>query len=264
MKIIEIEGIGKKYAGKLGRAGYTEVEDLSKLTWEQINELAAKTKISSKRIDKWQEQADLIKLKGIGPENAEVLNKIGIDSVKELSHRNAKNTLDKIKAFDKRRPNVIRKLPTLNQLQGWIKLAKDIYEDKKLKKTPKMDLIDIEGIGIKYARTLGKVGLTKVEDLLPLTTKSKKEISTKTKISTKMIDKWQEHADLMRIIGIGPEYSDALNQMGIDSVKELAKRVPQSTLDKLTEFDKKKPNVIRKIPELADVKDWIAQAKKIK
>lgn len=264
MKIVEIEGIGKKYALKLGRAGYTEVEDLSKLTWEQINELAAKTKISSKRIDKWQEQADLIKLKGIGPEYAEALNKVGIDSVKEFSHRNAKNTLDKIKAFDKRRPNVIRKIPTLKQVESWIASAKDIYEEKKLKKTPKMDLIDIEGIGVKYARTLGRVGLKTVEDLLPLTTKNKKEISTKTKISAKMIDKWQEHADLMRIIGIGPEYSDALNQTGVDSVKELAKRTPQSTLDKLIEFDKKKPNVIRKVPELAEIKDWIAQAKKMK
>jgi len=74
MKIIEIEGIGKKYAGKLGRAGYEKVEDIKKLTWEQINELAKKTKISAKRIDKWQEQADLISLKGIGPEFAEALN----------------------------------------------------------------------------------------------------------------------------------------------------------------------------------------------
>jgi len=264
LKIIEIEGIGKKYASKLGRAGYTEIEDLSKLTWEQINELAVKTKIPSKRIDKWQEQADLISLKSIGPEYAEALNKVGIDSVKELSHRNAKNTLEKIKSFDKRRPNVIRKLPTLKQIESWIAMAKDVYEDKKLKKTPKMDLIDIEGIGVKYARILGRVGLKTVEDLLPLTNKNKKEISTKTKISAKMIDKWQEHADLMRIIGIGPEYSDALNQTGVDSVKELAKRTPQSTLDKLIEFDKKKPDVIRKIPELVDIKDWIAQAKKIK
>jgi len=105
MKIIEIEGIGKKYAGKLGRAGYENVEDIVKLTWEQINELAKKTKISAKRIDKWQEQADLISLKGIGPEFAEALNKIGIDSVKELARRNAQSTLEKLKALDKRRPN---------------------------------------------------------------------------------------------------------------------------------------------------------------
>ena len=63
--------------------------------------------------------------------------------------------------------------------------------------------------------------------------------------------------------GVGPEYADALNRIGIDSVKELSKRVPQATLDKIVEFDKKSPDVIRKLPTLANVKDWIAQAKKM-
>ena len=263
MKIIEIEGIGKKYAGKLGRAGYDNVEDIVKLTWEQINELAKKTKISAKRIDKWQEQADLISLKGIGPEFAEALNKIGIDSVKELARRNAESTLEKLKALDKRRPNIIRKLPTLTQVKDWIKEAEDLYEIKKVKKTPKMNVIDIEGIGPKYAKSLKKANIVKLEDLMTLTKAEIKEVAVKTKISAKMIDKWQEHANLMKIDGIGPEYSDALNQIGIDSVKEFAKRAPQSVLDKIIALDKSKPNVIRKIPKLEDIKDWIAQAKKM-
>ena len=108
MKVIEIEGIGKKYSLKLGKAGYVNVEDLSKLTVDQINELAKKIRISPKLVDKWQEQADLMALKGIGAEFAEVLNKIGIDSVKELSRRNSAKILEKVQAFDKRRPNVIR------------------------------------------------------------------------------------------------------------------------------------------------------------
>ena len=264
MKVIEIEGIGKKYAGKLGRAGVPEVKDLSKLTWEQINELAKKTKISPKLIDKWQEQADLMSLKGVGPEYAEALNKVGIDSVKEFARRNAQSTLDKIKAFDKRRPHVIRKLPTLAQIKTWIKQAEDLYEEKKVKKTPKIPVIDIEGIGPKYAKTLKtKAGIENLEDLMKLTKARIKEVAVKTKLSAKMIDKWQEHAMLMKIDGIGPEYADALNQIGIDSVKELAKRVPQATLDKIVELDKKKPDVIRKLPQLDNVKSWIAQAKKM-
>ena len=264
MKVIEIEGIGKKYAGKLGRAGYSEVEDLSKLTWKQINELAKKARISPKLIDKWQEQADLMALKGIGPEFAEVLNRIGVDSVKELSRRNAQSTLEKIKAFDKRRPNVIRKPPTKAQVESWVKQAVDLYEVKKVSKTPKMDIIDIEGIGPKYAKTLKtKAGIVKLEDLMALTKARIKEVAIKTKLSAKLIDKWQEHANLMKIDGIGPEYADALNQAGIDSIKELANRAPQATLDKIVEFDKNRPNVIRKLPTLANVKNWITQAKKM-
>jgi len=263
MKIIEIEGIGKKYSLRLGKAGYINVEDLSKLTVDQINEVAKKTRISPKLIDKWQEQADLITLKGIGAEFAEVLNRIGIDSVKELSRRNSTNVLEKITAFDKKKPNVIRKLPTKAQIDSWIKEAKDLYEVKKVKKTAKMNVIDIEGIGEIYAKKLNRVGIVKLEDLMTLTKAKINELSVKTKISAKMIDKWQEHANLMKIDGIGPEYADALNQIGIDSVKELAKRTAQTTLDKIVELDKSKPNVIRKIPKLEEINAWIAHAKKM-
>lgn len=263
MKVIEIEGIGKKYALKLGRAGLETVEDLSKLTSDKIHEVAKKIRISPKLIDKWQEQADLMSLKGIGAEFAEALNKIGIDSVKELARRNSAKVLEKIKALDKRRPNIIRKLPTKAQVDSWIKQAKDLYEVKKLNKTVFMDIIDIEGIGETYAKKLNKVGLVKLDDLMALTKAKIKELSVKTKISAKLIDKWQEHANLMKIDGIGPEYSDALNQIGIDSVKELAKRTPQATFDKIVALDKSKPNVIRKLPKLEEVKSWIAQAKKI-
>jgi predicted flap endonuclease-1-like 5' DNA nuclease len=263
MKVIEIEGVGKKYSGKLSRAGFPEVEDLVKLTVDELNELAKKTRISPKLIDKWQEQADLMKLKGVGPEFAEVLNKIGVDSVKELSRRNSASTLEKIKAFDKRRPHVIRKLPTKAQVDAWIKEAKSLYEVKKVNKTAKMDIIDIEGIGETYAKKLNKVGIVKLEDLIDLTKARIKELSVKTKVSAKMFDKWQEHANLMRINGVGPEMAEILNKIGVDSVKELAKRAPQSTIDKIVEFDKKQPNVIRRLPKLEDIKDWIAQAKKM-
>ena len=91
-----------------------------------------------------------------------------------------------------------------------------------------------------------------------------KNLAASTKISEKLIDKWAEHADLMRIGGVGPEYSDVLNQIGIDSVKELAQRNPKNTLDRITALDKEKPDVFRKPPRLEEIEDWIEEAKKIK
>ena len=58
--------------------------------------------------------------------------------------------------------------------------------------------------------------------------------------------------------------ADALNQIGIDSVKEFAQRNPENTLERIMELDKKKPDVIRKPPRLEDIEDWIAQAKELK
>ena len=127
-----------------------------------------------------------------------------------------------------------------------------------------MKIIEIEGIGEKYAEKLEKAGIKNVEDLLPLSKADIDDLANKTKISKKLIDKWQEHADLMRIKGVGPEYAEALNMVGIDSVKELAQRNPENTLERIKEMDKEKPNTIRRIPSLDNLKTWIAEAKKIK
>lgn len=265
MKIIEIEGVGEKYAKILEKAGIANTEDLIPLSWREVKELAEKTKISPKLIDKWQEQAEMMKIKGVGPEYSEVLNKVGIDSIKELSYRTAQSTLDKIVEFDKKQPDVIRKIPKVEDIEGWIKEANDLYEEKKAKLSPKTTpIIEIEGIGKKYGKTLEKVGLANVDDLLSLDKDGMKDLASKAKISEKLIDKWAEHADLMRIGGVGPEYADVLNQIGIDSVKEFAQRNPKNTLDRIMDLDKEKPDVFRKPPTLKTVEEWIEEAKKIK
>lgn len=126
-----------------------------------------------------------------------------------------------------------------------------------------MKIIEVEGIGQKYGEKLEKAGIKNVSDLIPLDKKGMKELAEKTGISLKLIDKWQEHADLMRIVGVGPEYAEALNEIGIDSVKEFAQRNPENTLERIKKMDQEKPNVIRKLPTLASIKDWIEQAKKL-
>ncbi len=265
MKIIDIEGIGEKYAKTLGKASVENVEDLIPLKWREIKDLANTTSISLKLIEKWQDQAELMTIKGIGPEYSEVLNKVGIDSTQELAYRNPKNTLESIVEFDKKQPDVIRKIPKVEDVEGWIKEAQDINNVKKTKTTPKeTPIIDLEGIGVKYGKTLEKAGFLDVESLIGLDRKAIKNLAKKTKISEKLIDKWAEHADLMRIDGIGPEYAEVINEIGIDSVKELAQRNPNNTLDRIGKLDKEKPDVFRKPPTLKMIEDWIEEAKKIK
>ena len=265
MKIIEIEGIGEKYAKTLEDAGHADVEDLITLKWREVKELAEKTGISLKLLEKWQDQAELMIIKGIGPEYSEVLNRVGIDSTRELAYRNPKNTLDKLVAFDKEQPDVIRKIPKVEDIEGWINEAKGMYVKKKAttkaKETP---IIEIEGIGTKFSKTMVKAGFANVEALVGLDKKGVKDLAEKTKISEKLLDKWAEHADLMRIGGVGPEYSEVLNEIGIDSVKEFAQRNPSNTLDRIMKLDKEKPDVFRRPPTLKMVEEWIEEAKKIK
>jgi len=216
-------------------------------------------------LEKWQDQAEIMVIKGVGPEYSEVLNKVGIDSTLELAYRNPKNTLDKIIAFDKEQPDVIRKIPKVEDLEGWISEAKSMHEEKKAKTKPKeTPIIDIEGIGSKYSKTMEKAGYLNVESLIGLDRNGIKELAEKTKISEKLLDKWAEHADLMRIGGVGPEYAEVLNEIGIDSVKEFAQRNAINTLDRIMTLDKEKPDVFRRPPTLKMVEEWVEEAKKIK
>ncbi len=124
-----------------------------------------------------------------------------------------------------------------------------------------MKLTEIIGLDESYAIKLGKEGIKIVEDLIPLTSYQIKKIAKKIGVSAQTLDTWQEHADLMRIKGISPEYANALNLIGIDSVKELAHRSPKSTLDRINKLNKEQPDLLTKLPTLTQVKGWITKAK---
>jgi len=67
-------------------------------------------------------------------------------------------------------------------------------------------------------------------------------------------------ADLFRIEGIGEEYSDLLEEAGIDTVVELSKRVPENLHAKLKEVNEQK-KLVRQLPTFDMVKKWIETAK---
>ncbi|MFX1395599.1 MAG: DUF4332 domain-containing protein [Promethearchaeota archaeon] len=124
-----------------------------------------------------------------------------------------------------------------------------------------MKLIEIIGLETKHEKKLQKEGISSVEDLIPLTSAKMKDLAKKTGIALELIDTWQEHADLMRIDGVAPEYAHLLNKIGIDSVKEFARRSPKMTISKIKEFIKDNPGVIKKAPTQKIVEDWIDKAK---
>ncbi len=125
-KLEKVEGIGPKSAKALMDAGIKDTDALLKIKQNEIDDLSKKTGISAKNIDKWIEIVDLMRIKGVGEEYSEALNRIGIDSVKEFKHRNPANTLKKLEEMDKEFPDVLRKLPTEAQITKWIEEAKKL------------------------------------------------------------------------------------------------------------------------------------------
>jgi predicted flap endonuclease-1-like 5' DNA nuclease len=89
---------------------------------------------------------------------------------------------------------------------------------------------------------------------------SRQDIAAKTGISEKLILEWANHADLFRIKGIGEEYADLLEAGGVDTVPELAQRNPENLYEKLVAVNLAK-GLVRRLPPLSAVKDWVEQAK---
>jgi predicted flap endonuclease-1-like 5' DNA nuclease len=125
-------------------------------------------------------------------------------------------------------------------------------------------IIDIEGIGPAYKKKLQGVGIRTTEALLEAggTPKGRKELAAKTGIGDALILEWVNLSDLYRIKGVGSEYSDLLEEAGVDTVIELGKRVPKNLAEKMVEINAKK-KLVRKLPTEAQVADWVDQAKKL-
>lgn len=123
-------------------------------------------------------------------------------------------------------------------------------------------IIDIEGIGAVYAEKLTAAGINTTDELLEKCAKpaGRKALEEATGISGKLILTWTNHADLMRIDGVGPQFSELLEAAGVDTVKELQHRVPENLQPKLEEVNAQK-NLVNRVPALKEVEKMVAQAK---
>ena len=126
-KIIDIEGIGPVYAEKLLAVGIDTADKLlakcAALAGRKA--LEDETGISGKLILTWTNHADLYRVKGIGPQFAELLEAAGVDTVKELGHRNAANLAAKMLEVNEEK-HLVRRVPVEIEVQRMIDQAKEL------------------------------------------------------------------------------------------------------------------------------------------
>jgi predicted flap endonuclease-1-like 5' DNA nuclease len=122
----------------------------------------------------------------------------------------------------------------------------------------------IEGIGDVYRQKLRQAGITNVDELLEKgsTVQGRREIVDMTGISEKLLLRWVNMADLYRIRGIGQEYARLLEAAGVDTVPELAQRVPANLMERMAATNVQK-QMVRHLPDLSQVESWVAQAKSL-
>ena len=127
-----------------------------------------------------------------------------------------------------------------------------------------LSISKVRGITPAHAKTLRQHDLGNITKYLAATKTAEKrrELAKGLGVSEQMVLEHANRCDLARIVGIGRVFSNLMENAGVDTVKELAARVPQNLYEKLAETNVGKRYAQRN-PTLKEVKGWVAQAKKL-
>jgi predicted flap endonuclease-1-like 5' DNA nuclease len=116
------------------------------------------------------------------------------------------------------------------------------------------------GVGASAAK-LREQGITSTDVLLKqsATPEQREALAAKIGLTKELVLELANRADLARLKGVGPVYSNLLEVAGVDTVVELSKRVPANLHEKLSEISASKG--VKRAPTLAEVESWVSQAK---
>ena len=120
----------------------------------------------------------------------------------------------------------------------------------------------IEGIGPVYGKKLRDIGIKTTANLLKAggTPSGRKTVANDSGIDPDHILRWVNICDLMRIRGVGEEYSELLEAAGVDTVKELRNRNPENLAQAIADANATK-KLVRQLPSAKHCQKWVAHAK---
>ncbi len=125
--IANISDIDSEMAATLKAAGIRTTSALLEAACDAKGRarLAAKTGIDEKRILRWANMADRMRIRGVGEEFATLLQAAGVDTVRELKYRNPKKLAEAMRADNDKR-KLVRVLPSDKAVVRWIEHAKKL------------------------------------------------------------------------------------------------------------------------------------------
>ena len=125
--IEDVEGVGPKYAELLRQHGIGTTEKLLQAAGDRSGrkDLSEKTSINESYILKWVNMCDLFRIKGVAGQYAELLEGSGVDTVKELRHRNADNLAVQLSEVNESK-HLCKSNPSAKVVADWIEQAKGL------------------------------------------------------------------------------------------------------------------------------------------
>jgi predicted flap endonuclease-1-like 5' DNA nuclease len=136
---------------------------------------------------------------------------------------------------------------------------------RKKRGRTEQEIETIEGIGAVRGRMLRNAGIGTVDDLLRAgaTRLERQRLANEFGVSYSTISKWVHRADLLRIRGIGSQYSELLEAAGVRTVTYLSTRDPWALWQKLRAVNRRR-KLVRRIPPLKTVEKWVYKARDLK
>ena len=123
--LTDIAGIGSDAASALRVVGIRTTTRLLEAAKDPKGRqcLSGQIGVDAKRILRWANLADRMRIKGVGEDYAELLRAAGVDTVKELKYRNPAKLAKAMRdANDKRK--LVRVLPSDRAVVRWIENAR--------------------------------------------------------------------------------------------------------------------------------------------
>jgi predicted flap endonuclease-1-like 5' DNA nuclease len=126
-RIDQVAGITQKDATKLRKQGVRTSKGLIEAAANRKDraDLSDVTGIDPRDLQQWINHSDLMRVKGVGAEYAELLVAAGVDTLRDLRRRNPTALLAKIIGLNGD-SKVVQRLPTESMVEGWIEAARGL------------------------------------------------------------------------------------------------------------------------------------------
>ena len=125
--IQDVEGIGPKYTELLNQQGIDTTDKLLKAASDRSGrkQLSETTSINESKILKWVNMCDLFRINGVAGQFAELLEGAGVDTIKELRHRNADNLALQMSEVNESK-HLCKANPSSKTVADWIDQARKL------------------------------------------------------------------------------------------------------------------------------------------
>lgn len=134
-EIETLEGVGPKTGEALRKNGIKTISDFLEqaVTSSQRSEIASKIAVRPKMVDSWASMSDLLRIKGIDHQAAELIHKSGINTVTELSQQNVDTFSAKMETVNNAGKRTIApEVPSRGLLTDWVSQASNMKSAIKI------------------------------------------------------------------------------------------------------------------------------------